>query len=302
VTIAKPPPLKVGDDVRVIAPASPFDRESFEKGLAVLSSRYRVHFDEGIFSSHRYHAGHDDRRLGELEHALNSKDGRALFCARGGYGTMRLLGKVDLQRAPLKTLVGFSDITALHLAMQKIGRVSIHAPVLTQLGKQSIEVQQRLFHLLESVAPPPPLMGNVTLVPGAAEGRLIGGNLSVMTRLLGTPFFPEVADAVLLLEDVGERPYRLDRMWTHLQLAGVFRKVRGIVLGDFTGCDDQQPPLTALEVLRSLAEETGLPCAGGFAIGHGEVNWPVPLGCRVRLDATGATLSFSEGAVEAATT
>lgn len=210
---------------------------------------------------------------------------------------MRLLPELPFADAAPTALVGFSDITALHLALQSVGRVSIHGPVLTQLGKQPADVRERLFHLLESPEPAPPLSGTDTYVPGVAEGPLLGGNLSVLTRLLGTPYLPSFDGAVLLLEDVGERPYRLDRMWTHLKLAGVFSRVRGIVLGEFTSCEEKAADYGSADVLRSLAEETGLPCAAGFPIGHGAINHPVALGTQVRLDASAARLTFLEGAV-----
>ncbi|MBV8307762.1 MAG: LD-carboxypeptidase, partial [Gammaproteobacteria bacterium] len=144
------------------------------------------------------------------------------------------------------------------------------------------------------------LRGSATYVAGTAEGPLLGGNLSVLTRLLGTPYMPALDGSILLLEDQGERPYRLDRMWTHLRLAGVFGRVRGIALGDFTTCEETGAGYTSAEILRELAEATGLPCAAGFPIGHGEVNEPVPLGARARLDAGAATLTFLEAAVSAA--
>jgi muramoyltetrapeptide carboxypeptidase len=134
------------------------------------------------------------------------------------------------------------------------------------------------------------------VVGGTAEGPLLGGNLAVLTRLLGTPYLPPLEGAVLLLEDVGERPYRLDRMWTHLALAGVFRKVRGIALGSFTRCEETDADYSGEEVLRELAASAGLPCAAGFPIGHGERNEPVPLGVRVRMDADSRTLTFLESA------
>jgi muramoyltetrapeptide carboxypeptidase len=138
----------------------------------------------------------------------------------------------------------------------------------------------------------------MTFFGGWAEGPLVGGNLSVLTRLLGTPFMPPLQGSVLLLEDVGERPYRLDRMWTHLQLAGVFQQVRGIALGTFTGCEEKDADYTSTDVLRELAAATGLPCAAGFPIGHGDLNEPLPLGLRVRLDADSRTLTFLESAVD----
>jgi len=293
----KPLLLRPRDTVHVVAPAGPFDRSGFKAGLALIAQRYSPLYGPGIFESHRYLAGDDRRRRDELSRALLDSSACAVFCARGGYGVMRLLPELPLADAAPTVLVGFSDITALHLALQAQGRVSIHGPVLTQLGKQPPDVQERLFRLLESPEPPPPLTGSATYVPGTAEGPLIGGNLSLITRLLGTPFLPSLDGAVLLLEDIGERPYRLDRMWTHLRLAGVFERVSGIVLGDFTDCDERNASYTSADVLRSLAEETGLPCAAGFPIGHGAINQPVPLGTTVRLDAAEARLTFLEGAV-----
>lgn len=295
-SFARPPALRPGDTVAVIAPAGPFDRASFDAGLGLLSARYRPVYDEGLFSQERYLAGDDDRRLRELHRALTDDSTRGIFVARGGYGSMRLLRKLSLPARP-RVLVGFSDITALHGALQTSGWMSVHGPVLTQLGKQPPAVAQRLFSLVES-GQAPVLLGGRSLIAGIAEGPLVGGNLSVLTRLVGTPFMPPLQGAVLLLEDVGERPYRLDRMWTHLALAGVFDQVAGIALGDFTGCEEQGADYRSDDVLRALAEQTGLPCAAGFGIGHGEVNQPVPLGCRVRLDARAGTLEPLEPAVE----
>ncbi len=361
----KPPALRRGDRVAIIAPAGPFDLESFEAGLGPLEQRYAVQLDARLFERYRYLAGDDARRLAELRSALSDPAIKAVFCARGGYGTMRLLprlapdgavgaetfasgpGNIDVpehasgafatggpsapdspsaadtpsvaSRPPvadgtpaaggslapaalfasgLKPLVGFSDITGLHLWLQQQGIVSIHGPVVTQLGHQPEAVREGLFNLLESSSPRLPLRGSHTYVGGTIEGPLLGGNLAVFSRLIGTPFLPSLEGAVLLLEDVGERPYRLDRMWTHLTLAGVFRQVRGIVLGSFTACEEWDADYTSEQVLRSLAEETGLPCAAGFPIGHGNLNEAVALGVRVRLDAAAQRLEFLEPAVE----
>lgn len=306
----------------MVAPAGPFDRESFEAGLAIVADRYHVQHDPEIFARHRYLAGADRRRLTELTEALADPSIRAIFCARGGYGTMRLLPELERQRAARagaavppgragleiappadsqpntgRHLIGFSDITGLHQWQQRHGFIGIHGPVLTQLGRLGRATHQRLFALLESTAPAAPLWGASTFGEGIAEGPLLGGNLSVFTRLLGTPFMPELNGAILLLEDVGERPYRLDRMWTHLELAGVFRKISGIALGSFTHCEERDASYTSQDVLRELAVATGLPCAAGFPIGHGDINEPVPLGVRVRLDATARQLTFLESAV-----
>lgn len=282
----------------VIAPASAFDRPSFEAGRALVAARYEVCQGEDIFARHRYLAGSDERRLRELTAALQDPAIKAVFCARGGYGATRLLQYLGSARPGTpKPLIGFSDITALHLWLQGLGLMSIHGPVLTQLPHLGAATSERLFALLESPAPAASLGATDTFVPGVAEGPLLGGNLSVVTRMLGTPHLAPLDGAILLLEDVGERPYRLDRMWTHLALAGVFARVRGIALGEFRQCEEKEADYRATDVLRELATATGLPCAAGFPIGHGEHNEPVALGARVRLDAGARRLEFLEGAV-----
>ena len=291
--------LRPGDPVVAVAPASPFDRASFDAGLEIIARRYRVHYGPGLLTRHRYLAGGDERRLSELAAALADTGARAVFCARGGYGAMRLLPRLEGLAVAVKPVIGFSDITALHQLLQRQGLVSVHGPVLTQLARLDEEAHARLFELLESEAPAAELIGVETYVDGIGEGPLLGGNLSVLTRLLGTPYLAPLEGAILLLEDLGERPYRLDRMWTHLELAGVFRQVRGIVLGEFIGCEEKDAEYSSADVLRELAAATGIPCAAGFPIGHGARNQPVPLGVRVRLDAGHRRLTFLESAAAA---
>ena len=300
----KPRPLQPGDRVAVVAPAGPLDRESMDAGLRILAGRYKVEWDPGLLSRTRYLAGDDRRRGRELAAVLADPEIRGVVAARGGYGSMRILSEVwpiaggrPSAPGPVKMLVGFSDITALHAAVQATGRVSVHGPVVTQLGSQPVPVVERFFSILEDgTSPAAPLCGT-PLVGGVAEGSLLGGNLSLLTRLLGTPWLPDLAGAVLLLEDVGEQPYRIDRMWTHLRLAGVFDRLAGVALGDFTDCETPGADFTLRDIIAGLAGETGLPCVGGFPIGHGAVNVPVALGARVRLDGGAGTLTFLEPAV-----
>lgn len=301
---AKPPRLAPGDRVTVVAPAGPVERESLEAGLRVLAGRYEATWDQGLLSRTRYLAGDDGRRAGELRAALGDSGAKAVIAARGGYGSLRLLPR--LWPAPLhdggppgrgKLLVGFSDITALHCALQAMGQVSVHGPSVNQLGTQPRAVAERLFALLEDGAAPAPSVAGTPLVGGVAEGPLLGGNLSLLTRLLGTPWLPALDGAVLLLEDVTEAPYRLDRMWTHLRLAGVLDRVRGLALGEFIECEEPGATFSSQDVVWSLAAETGLPCVAGLPIGHGAVNVPVALGTRVRLDGGAGTLVFLEPAV-----
>jgi muramoyltetrapeptide carboxypeptidase len=286
--------------VAVVAPAGPLDRAVFDRGLAVLATRYEPVVGPGLFVRQRYLAGADERRGAELAWALADPDVKGIIAARGGYGAMRLLAGLEpllAKAARPRLLVGFSDITALHLAWQARGWRSVHGPVVTQLGTQPPELASRLFHLLESTTEPAAALSGEPLIDGVAEGPLLGGNLSLVTRLLGTPWLPRLDGAILLLEDVGERPYRLDRMWTHLELAGVFRRIRGIALGDFTDCEEPDTDFDSRAVLADLAAGTGLPCVRDLPIGHGARNAAVALGARARLDGAAGTLGFLEPAV-----
>ncbi len=276
----------------VVAPSGPFERPAFERGADLLRSLFDLRFDEGLFSRTRYLAGTDERRAAELQAAFDAPDVSAILVARGGYGVSRVLPRLRFpDRVP--PLLGFSDVTALHAALFARGHRSLHGPNLTQLGTQPPEVVARLLTLFHGL-PVPPLPGAVTVVPGVVEGPLVGGNLAVLASLVGTPFFPRLDGCVLLLEDIGERPYRLDRLWTQLALSGALERVAGVVFGDFTGCEEKGADYGPLDVLQELARALGRPCAAGFPIGHGAVNHPFVHGGHVRLDATAATLQFLE--------
>jgi len=298
-----PPALRPGDAVSVVAPSGPFERAPFEAGVAVLRALgLEPRFDDRLFARFRYLAGADADRLALWEEAVADGGTRAIWCARGGYGALRLLPSLRL-RALLdrpKLFAGFSDATALHAALNGRGLRTLHAPVLTQLGSQPAAVVDRLRASLFSPAPPPPLEAApvTTLVPGRARGVLLGGNLATLGHLAGTPFLPSLAGAILLLEDVGERPYKLDRLWTQLSLARAFEGVRGVAVGELTHCEEKEAGYQALDVMRDLCRSLGVPAAAGFAVGHGEINQPLPLGAQVELDAGAGRLTFLEGAVE----
>lgn len=285
------PLLQKGDPVSVIAPAGPYEPAAFRSGLAALEELgLEPRLDPGSSSRKRFLAGDDSRRLAELIAAFRDPETKAVFCARGGYGAMRLLPRITLDELPPKPLVGFSDITALHLLWATERRPSIHAPVVTQLGKQPDSVKRALGKLLFK-GEPVRLQGGRTIRPGKAEGRLVGGNLTVLTQLIGTPYLPELRGCVLLLEDVGERPYRLDRMLTHLQLAGLLDGVAGIAVGELTQCEEKDAGYTAEEVVSELLAELPVPSVIGLPVGHGDVNMPVLLGAEYALDATAGTLT-----------
>lgn len=286
------PLLSPGGRLSVVAPSGPFDAAKFEAGLGVLRRRYLPEVMPEASARHRYLAGTDAQRLAGLQRALDDEAVKTVVAARGGYGAMRLLASLSVSR-PV-TLLGFSDITALHLAWQAKGFRSVHGPVVTQLGAQPEDVVQRTFELLEGRAVGS-LRGTDTVRAGRAEGPLIGGNLSLLASLVGTRWLPSLAGAVLLLEDVGERPYRLDRMFTHLVLSGALNGVAAIVLGEFTDCEEKDATFSSAEVLSELTGALGVPVLAGLPIGHGAVNQPVVLGAQVRVDAGAKTLEPLEG-------
>jgi muramoyltetrapeptide carboxypeptidase len=302
--VTRPPRLRPGDPVRIIAPAGPVPRPEFEAGAALLAQRYQLRYDpEALFRATGYLAGPDEVRVEELHAALRDPEARAVILARGGYGLLRLLTFLDpaLLQANPKPIVGFSDATVLLAWAARAGVASIHGPVVTQLARLPEEDRAGLFGLLEGPGPGLLLSDLDAPVPGRVQGPLLGGNLEVFSRLLGTPFLPDLTGAVLFLEDLGERPYRVDRLLTHLDLAGVFGLVSAVVVGDFSGCkerpDSGQPSPPVEEVLLERLGRLAIPVAFGGKVGHGQRNVAVPYGTLVELDTRHGTLVAIEGAV-----
>jgi muramoyltetrapeptide carboxypeptidase len=243
------------------------------------------------------------RRIVELNAALSDPDARAIVMARGGYGLLRLLPFIDagaLAARP-RPIVGFSDGTALLAFAARAGVASIHGPVVTQLGNLSALDQRALFERLETAGPSLLLDGLEGLIPGRVRGPLVGGNLEVFSRLVGTPYLPDVSGAILFFEDLGERPYRIDRLLTHLDLAGVFGAAGGVIAGDFSSCREPEPTRadspTAEDVLVDRLGRLPVPVALGGAFGHGTRNRAHPYGTLCELDTATGTLTALEGAV-----
>jgi muramoyltetrapeptide carboxypeptidase len=290
VTYQRPAPLPEGGTIALIAPAGPFDEAEMTAGVAAIERRgYRCKLAEGLKARSRYLAGGDEHRLRQLVSAFEDPEASAVWCVRGGYGAMRLLPQIHVEALPSKPLVGFSDVTALHAAWQVAGRMSIHGPVITRIAHEPAPSADRLFALLRG-SRPPAIQGGTTLRPGRAEGRLIGGNLATFSRLVGTRWFPDLRGAILLVEDVAERPYRLDRMWTHLKLAGVFDGLAGVAVGRLDRCEEPNADYTALDVMRDLVGELNVPAVIGLPIGHVGDNFAVMLGAPSSLDATAGSL------------
>ena len=294
-----PPLLRRGDAVRVVAPSSPFDPAVLEKGIEVLAGRLGLEprMRPDLSARRAYLAGDDARRAEEWREAVADPEARAIFCARGGYGAMRILASVD--PAPLlerpKVLVGFSDITALHALLNRAGLATVHGPVVTQLGRAPEDAVRHLEAVLFGGAPrpgawdlPAPGAGLVaarTIRPGRVSGPLLGGTLSILAHLAGTPFAPRLDGAILLLEDVGEKPYRVDRCLTQLRLAGALDGLAGIAVGQLVACDDGG--VLAADVVREAALAAGVPAIEGLPAGHDDANFAVPLGARATLVAPG---------------
>ena len=298
----RPPALRPGDQIRVIAPASPFDKLRFKKGVAVFEDLgFKVVWREDVFESERYLAGTDARRAAEIAEAFADPATKGIVCARGGYGTPRILPSLDFKKlsATPKVLVGFSDITALLLAMHTNGLVGFHGPNVTgRISEVGLDVDEKKSFLRTVGSPEPAgtVANGRTVVEGRAEGPLLGGNLAMVTALLGTKYSPDYKGAILFLEDVGEKPFRLDRMMTHLKLAGVLDAVAGFALGRFSKCvNDADSSVIGGEVVAAIAGATGKPCLVDLPFGHDGENRTLPLGVRARI--ANGTLEILEAAV-----
>jgi muramoyltetrapeptide carboxypeptidase len=293
-TFVRPAPVAPRARIQLIAPSSPFDVQRFEAGYALLAQRYRPHRGRSLLSRQGYLAGDDAARLADLMEALQQPDVAAIVPARGGYGATRLLPSLDVAQVAraAKWLVGFSDVTALHALWARAGLCSIHGPMVCSLPEASPAVQAAWFALLAGAAPTP-LTDLTCIRAGRAEGRLFGGNLTVLAALVGTPYLPALDDVVLVLEDIGERPYRLDRMLTTLQQSGFFRGVHAIVLGQFSDCQPGPDRVSAQSVLEERLGALGIPVLANAPVGHVPENWPLLFGAQAVVDADAGRVDFS---------
>jgi muramoyltetrapeptide carboxypeptidase len=305
----KPPALRPGDTVGIVAPASDFPREALESGCRKLRDLgYKPFYFESIFERDLYFAGSVERRARELEEMFLRDDVQAILCARGGYGANYLLGVLDLmkiERHP-KIVCGYSDVTTLLTYFaDSAGFVTFHGPMLTtdftrEDGLDLASWQAALGGTSEWILELGPASGVKPLVEGSAQGILYGGCLSLLVTSLGTPYEIQTAGTILFVEDIAERPYRIDRMLMHLKLAGKLAGVRGIVFGEMINCAapaDKQ--YTLEEVVMRIVGELGIPVAFGLRSGHvSSSNITLPLGIRAALDVSkeGVSLKLLEAA------
>lgn len=299
--IQRPAALKSGGLLRVIAPSGGLrETETFEKGMEIWRSRgYQVKLTPGYDDLWGYLAGKDSDRRRQLAEAWNDPHCRAILCARGGYGGARLLEDwtwtSQLTNNNPKWLIGFSDITGLLWSLCKHGVVGVHGPLLTTIAAEPEWSIARLFDLVEGRAIAP-LQGK-GWGNGTGTGYLLPANLTVATHLLGTPAQPLLEGAILAFEDVGEAPYRIDRMLTQWRMMGALTGVRGIALGRFSQCDNlaKSPSFTVAEVLRDRLSDLGIPIVSDLPFGHDGENAALPVGVEVELDGDKGTLTFSAG-------
>jgi muramoyltetrapeptide carboxypeptidase len=307
-SLIRPPVLERGDTVGIVAPAGPVNRQRFEAGVLVLQGLGIVPvFSETILERELYFAGGVQRRVDELHEMFRLPEVKAIICARGGYGSNYLLPHLNLEliaKNP-KIFCGYSDLTTLltHLH-DELGLVGFHGPMLAKDFAQPDGVNLKSFSFASSGQPDwritsadsPPME---SICAGEAEGKLYGGCLSLLVASLGTPYEIRTEDTILFLEDLGEWPYRIDRMLMHLRYAGKLEKVRGIIFGEMLECS---PPAgssyTLQQVVARVLGDLKIPVAFGLRSGHVSAeNITLPIGVRARLTvAESATLEILEAA------
>lgn len=304
-----PPALRRGDTIAFAAPAAPAGEKLVLAFADMLKKAgFRTLIPDGLFGrSDRYLGGTDAERADELNRLIRDPKVRAIFPVRGGFGLTRILDRLDydaLRRDP-KIITGYSDLTALHLAVARRSRViTFHSPMpMHRLGLGETPENAFSFRSFQQTVLQPPRKGYdipfpadhkpVCLVPGSARGRLLGGNLSLIASTIGTPYAIEPAGAILLLEDVHEAPYRVDRMLSQLRLSGVLKAVAGVVVGSFTTSDPQEES-DVLAVVREYFQKAEVPVVMNFPVGHGRHNVTLPHGAQVELNAGQGTLRVLE--------
>ena len=307
-----PVPLNKGDTVGLVSPSSatdePFDLQLAKEAMQALGFQVKTgaHYAE----RRGYLAGADAGRAGDLNAMFADREVKAIICARGGSGAARLLPLLDydtIRRNP-KALLGYSDITALHSALHaRTGLVSFHGPIGSgSWNRFNVDQFQRMFFDRELIQYQNPTdrgdelvqrkNRTVTITGGKARGELVGGNLSVLVALAGSPYLPDFRGRILFLEDVSEAPYRIDRMFSTLKLMGVLDQVAGVIFGQCTDCDpgDGYGSLGLAQILDDYLKPLKVPAYRGAMIGHLREQFIVPVGGRVEMDADAGTFRMLE--------
>jgi muramoyltetrapeptide carboxypeptidase len=300
-TVHKPPALFPGARIGVIAPAGCVDRDSLLAGVAAIEAQgYAVELAQGIFLANGYLAGDAAGRARDLTNFFRRDDIAAIFCARGGFGSIQMLDLLsgDFTKHP-KIFVGYSDITILlEWLRARCGMVSFHGPMVAMDLARGLSVRSddHFWGMLSGRSRAWKLPLGEVIRSGRVEAEMTGGCLSMLVTTLGTAYEIDTYDRILFLEDVGERPYRVERMLTHLKMAGKLDHPAGVVFGDFTHCEGEGPR-DVRAVIGDLFAQAHYPVVMGLPAGHGEENLAVPFGVKMRLDGDGATLEMLESPV-----
>lgn len=287
-TLRKARALRPGDTIGIAAPASPIEEDALEAGEQLIRALgFEPRRGEGVSARQGYLAGDDTRRAAQLTALVADPDVHGVLCARGGYGCHRIVSKLEASvfRKAAKPLVGYSDITTLLLWQRRAaGLIGVHGPMLDRGEARPGEDHRELARTLAGVGDPVRWSGE-TWVGGWREGRLTGGSLSLVVASLGTAWEIDTRDGILLLEEVGEAPYRIDRMLQQLLAAGKLDALAGIGIGEMTDCEPTGDGPSARDVLREILTPLGVPTVTGLPFGHGESNRPWPYGGRAAIDA-----------------
>ncbi|WKU07686.1 LD-carboxypeptidase [Micromonospora sp. HUAS LYJ1] len=301
-SVLRPPVLREGDTVLLVSPSGPTRPERVARGIELLTGwGLRPQVAPNAYARRGYLAGDDALRAADLNAAFTDPQVRGVICTRGGYGAQRVVDLIDMAavRRDPKVVAGFSDITALQFALWRGARLTgVHGPGAAWVDERTpLRSAESLHAALMTTTPVTvaAVPGEETYpvrVPGRAVGRLLGGNLCLLTATLGTPDMPDLTGAVLLVEEVQEPPYKVDRMLTHLRRAGVLDGLAGVAVGQFTDCADGWDT-TVVDVLTDRLGDLGVPVLGGLPIGHGPGQLTVPVGTSATLDATAGTLTVT---------
>ncbi|MGD8261251.1 MAG: LD-carboxypeptidase [Desulfobacterales bacterium] len=293
-----PPRLKVGDTIGIVAPAGPFDRDKFDLGVQILRKKgFEVFIPERLFETKGYLAGPDLHRATLVNQLFADASINAIMCARGGYGSMRLLPLLDyniIENNP-KVFIGFSDVSAiLSVLLSRCGLVSFHGPMVATLADIPEKTLQSLLNAISSDDNIEIKLSNgVTVKPGSVSGAICGGNLTTLCHLIGTPFEPSFNNKIVFLEDQGEATYRVDRMLAHMKLAGCFDGVTGLILGSFKACGSMND---ICDIVADIFNDCQIPVLAGLDAGHGAHNLTIPLGIETALDADRHLLIYQQPA------
>lgn len=294
-----PPPLQIGDTIGLVAPAGPVrDPDLFEFGRQFLEAQgYRLKMPDDLFNRREFLAGSDEERARQFLGMWHDPEVKAVLAVRGGYGCLRLLPLLDLAElaATPKILAGFSDLTVLlHEFTKQTGLVTYHAPMLNTLARSDEPSRAAFLEVLSGTGSRKVSFdGLVSIRDGHGRGHLLGGNLTSLAHLIGTPHEPDWPGAILFLEDTGEPPYRIDRLLTHLERAGCLRELAGLILGTFTsggGEEEEWTPSVWDRALELAGDD--YPIWGNFPVGHGARNLSLPLGAPTEMDSSSGTLHF----------